>query len=87
MVISDEANPLLPMAYDIAWSGVLLALAAIGVVALVSVARARGVDRERRMLWTLAVVLLPVLGAIGWFSSDTRREARARRRDARISSP
>ncbi|WP_232527934.1 PLDc N-terminal domain-containing protein [Microbacterium suaedae] len=88
MMISEEVgtNPLIPAAYDIAWSGMVLLVAAVAITALVSIGRARGADRDRRALWAIAVIVLPVLGSILWFVSDTRRDARARRADAHISS-
>lgn len=78
MTSAEVANPLIPAAYDLAWSGVVVLALALAITALVSIVRASGGGRDLRMLWGIAVVLLPILGSICWFLSDTRRASRAR---------
>jgi len=44
--------------------GLTLIVLVLDVIALVSIFGARG--RGRRLVWTLAVLLLPIIGALGW---------------------
>lgn len=80
MTIADAANPLIPAAYDLVWSGAILLVLVLVITALVSIFRASGGSRDLRMLWAIAVVLLPAIGAICWFLSDTRRQGSVSRR-------
>lgn len=60
-------NPLVPAAYDVAWSGVALALLALLVVALVSLARsAKALTSAQALVWTLVAIFVPVLGPLAW---------------------
>ena len=54
-----------------------LAALAIDVVALASVWRSRAHSVKAKLLWTVLVALLPVLGAAAWFVlGRERRDAR-----------
>lgn len=70
-------NPLLPAAFDIAWSSVAVVLLALTIMALVSLARhAKRLPITAALVWTLVVLLFPVVGALAWFAIG-RRSVRA----------
>ena len=58
-------NPLLPAAYDVIWSGVVVLLVVLLIWAMVSIARSR-LDPRVRLVWAIIVLLLPVVGPICW---------------------
>lgn len=66
-------NPLLPAAYDIVWSCVVLLMIALLIWALIGIARS-GIDPRVRLAWALVVVLLPLVGPICWLVARPRRE-------------
>jgi len=51
-------------------------VAVVDVAALVSVWRSGGHSRKARTFWTIAVILLPVVGAIGWWTLGRERPRR-----------
>ena len=62
-----SANPLMPAAYDVVWSGVALALLALLVAALVSLSRsAKALTSTQALVWTLVAIFVPVLGPLAW---------------------
>jgi hypothetical protein len=62
-----SANPLIPAAYDIVWSGLALVLLALLVVALVSLGRsAKALTSTQTLVWTLVAIFIPVLGPLAW---------------------
>lgn len=65
-------NPLLPAAYDVIWSGIVVALVALLVWALVSIYRS-DLDAVAKLVWAIIVFLLPVVGPICWFVIESRR--------------
>ncbi|WP_167194453.1 PLD nuclease N-terminal domain-containing protein [Brevibacterium pigmentatum] len=74
-------NPLLPAAYDVIWSGVVVLLVVLLIWAMVSIARS-GLDPRVRLVWAMIVLLLPVVGPICWLiarpqKSDTSLSGRA----------
>lgn len=74
--MSDEHNPLLPAGYDIAWSVITALVIGLTVVALILLARsAKRLTPFRGMLWTLIVLLIPVLGPIAWLTIGRRANA------------
>ena len=58
-------HPLLPAAYDVIWSGVVVLLVVLLIWAMVSIARSR-LDPRVRLVWAMIVLLLPVVGPICW---------------------
>lgn len=65
-------NPMLPAGYDILWSAVTIAIIVLAVSALVSLARtprSGGPVDGVRGIWALAIIFLPILGALAWFVS------------------
>jgi hypothetical protein len=62
-----SANPLIPAGYDIVWSVVVVALFALVVTALISLARnARSLTTAQALVWTLLVLFVPLFGALAW---------------------
>ncbi|WEK61522.1 MAG: PLDc N-terminal domain-containing protein [Candidatus Microbacterium colombiense] len=70
-------NPLLPSVMDIALSAALFAVFVLTIVALVSWVRTPLPSRGAAALWACAILLLPLLGAVSWFTSQTYRSRRA----------
>lgn len=56
-------HPLLPAAYDMIWSGVVVLLVVLLVWAMVSITRSR-LDPRVRLVWAMVLLLLPVVGPI-----------------------
>jgi hypothetical protein len=46
---------------------VMLAATVLWILAIVSIARAPGLTTTERVIWILVVLILPLLGSIGWF--------------------
>lgn len=71
-------NPLVPAAVDAVWAVLAVVAFALAVAALVSVARsARELTSRQALAWTLLVVLVPALGAAGWFAIGRRAALRS----------
>lgn len=65
--MSATINPLMPAGYDIAWTAVTVLVVALTVVALVALARsAKQLTSTQALLWTLIVLLVPVIGPAAW---------------------
>ncbi|HEX5859556.1 MAG TPA: PLDc N-terminal domain-containing protein [Microbacterium sp.] len=74
--MGDAVNPLLPAAYDIAWTVAAVLSAMLAVVALVSITRhARLLTWTAAVVWTLLVILVPVIGSLAWLSVGRRARA------------
>lgn len=58
-------NPLLPASYDFLWAGIIVALVALLVWALVSIYRSP-LDPREKLAWALVAFLLPIIGPIVW---------------------
>lgn len=67
-----DNNPLVPVWYDIVWSGVVLLTVVLAVAALVSLIRS-DLDPVTKAGWAAIVILLPVIGAAVWFILQRRR--------------
>lgn len=59
-------NPLLPAPLDAVYTGFAVLAVLATVVAAVQVVRAP-VSLERRLLWLLVVLLIPILGMLAWY--------------------
>jgi len=71
--MSDSADPLLPAAFDLVWSSVVVLVLALIIVALISLARnARQLTSTQALVWTIVVIFVPVIGPIAWFSIGRR---------------
>ena len=57
------------------WAGILV----IDLAAIVSIWRNFGHSTKARVLWTLIVAVLPVLGALAWFPLGRERRSARRR--------
>ncbi len=72
-------NPLIPAGYDIAWSAITVLVIALAIVALISLARAaRRLTATQGLLWTLVVLLVPVVGPVAWLAVGRRSTAAQR---------
>lgn len=67
MRAAGPMNPLVPAAYDVVWTVVLVGVVALAVTAAGQVLRARSLSGGDELAWLLAVVLLPVAGPLLWF--------------------
>ncbi len=56
---------------------VMLAVAVLWVWAIVSIARTPGLTTAERVIWILVVLILPLLGTIGWFAFGRRSGTRS----------
>ncbi len=69
----DAHNPLVPAAYDLAWSGLAAVALVLTVVALVSLARrARTLGGGQALVWVLIVLFVPLLGSVSWLAVGRR---------------
>ena len=60
-------NPLLPAAYDLTWSVMVVAVLIFMVIALISIARvAKRITSWQSLIWTLVVVFVPLVGPLAW---------------------
>ena len=64
-----------PAAYDWIWTGILLAYLAVAAVAVLQINRSARLSASVQLVWTLAVLLLPVLVVLAWFVAGPRRPA------------
>lgn len=60
-------NPLVPTSSDAILALVALASVALAVFALVSLGRSRTVSGVQALAWAAVILLVPALGAVGWF--------------------
>lgn len=64
----DALNPLIPAAYDIAWTAVAVIVLTLMVLALVSIVRvSKNLTTTQSMVWALLAIFVPVLGPLAWF--------------------
>ncbi|WP_072313026.1 PLDc N-terminal domain-containing protein [Agrococcus sp. Marseille-P2731] len=68
IALAQAANPLLPAAYDVVWSLVVIVVVALAAAALWQILRARDLSGTQVLLWVLIVIVAPVVGALGWFA-------------------
>lgn len=61
-------------------AGLTLIVLVLNVIAIVSILGTR-TGRGRRLGWTAAVVLLPLVGALGWLMSGRRTTRLAERHE------
>jgi len=75
----EAVNPLLPAGYDVAWTAIVVALAALTATALWQALRSRAHSGGQQLLWALVILAAPVLGALAWFvlGRPKRRSAAA----------
>lgn len=71
--VSDVQNPLIPAGYDIVWSLVAVLVIALTIAALVTIARsARRLTATQALIWTVIVLLVPLLGPVAWLTIGRR---------------
>lgn len=79
----ESANPMLPAAYDVAWTLVPIVMIVLIAVSLVSIARhTDGLSSLATAVWSAVVIFATLLGPIAWFLIG-RPAARA----ARLAPP
>ncbi|MBB2976124.1 hypothetical protein FHX49_001694 [Microbacterium endophyticum] len=62
------ANPLIPAAYDLWWSGAVVLVLVALIAALVSISRTRNsVSPSHALVWTLLAIFVPIIGPASWF--------------------
>ena len=66
------ANPLIPVWFDLAWSGFVLCTLVLLVLALVQIARTPELSSTGRAIWMLIVLFVPIVGPVVWFSIGRR---------------
>ena len=66
------ANPLIPVWFDLAWSGFVLCALVLLVLALVQIARTSELSSTGRAIWVLIVLFVPIVGPVVWFSIGRR---------------
>ena len=66
------ANPLIPVWFDLAWSGFVLCALGLLVFALVQIARSSELSSTGRAIWVLIVLFVPIVGPVVWFSIGRR---------------
>lgn len=65
---APENNPLLPAAYDTAWSVAVVVVLLLMVIALISITRtAKRITSPQALIWTLVVIFVPLIGPLSWF--------------------
>lgn len=67
-------NPLLPTAYDIIWTLIVAAVAALAIWALVTVSKST-LDAPTKLAWAVFIILVPVLGIPVWAKYRRNRAA------------
>ncbi|MBA8816387.1 hypothetical protein FHX48_001460 [Microbacterium halimionae] len=61
------ANPLIPAAYDLWWSGAVVLVLVSLIAALVSISRTRdSASPGHALMWTLLAIFVPIIGPASW---------------------
>ena len=69
----ETGNPVIPAAYDVVWTAVLVAYLALIIVALVSLSRtAPRLSSWLAFAWAALIIAVPVLGALAWLAVGRR---------------
>jgi uncharacterized membrane protein YidH (DUF202 family) len=68
-------NPLIPSSFDVVATAVLLIAVGLSFAAFFSMVRSATSAGWHFLVWTLAVFLLPVVGAAAWFATRRRSSA------------
>ena len=66
------ANPLIPVWFDLAWSGFVLCALVLLVLALLQIARTPELSSTGRAIWVLIVLFVPIVGPVVWLSIGRR---------------
>jgi Zn-dependent protease with chaperone function len=62
-------NPVLPVSFELLAIVPLVLWAALLVAALLTIAKSTQLTGAQRVLWTIAVIVLPVAGSAAWLIS------------------
>ncbi|WZH36327.1 MAG: PLDc N-terminal domain-containing protein [Microbacterium enclense] len=69
----DAVNPLIPTAYDLVWSGLVIVALGLAVWAIVSLSRAAPrLTSGSVLVWVVVILFVPVLGALAWLAAGRR---------------
>lgn len=71
--VMNPTSPLVPAAYDVMWSVLVVGLLGLLAAALWSIHRSRTATAHEQLAWTLVVLLLPVVGPLLWFVARVPR--------------
>jgi hypothetical protein len=69
----------IPPFFEIVGFAIGVAMAAFALVAIVSIARTQSVTPVQRVVWVLAVVFVPVVGAIVWLATSAIENGNGRK--------
>jgi hypothetical protein len=71
--MGDVANPVIPVWFDLIWSTVAAIAIVLAIGALITLARnARRLSPNLALIWTLVILLVPVLGPVSWLMIGRR---------------
>lgn len=73
-------QPAIPPLFEITWTVVWVLVAIVTVIALVTIARSKSVSTTQKVLWLVAVLVLPGIGAIAWLVTLAVERASKRHR-------
>lgn len=65
-------SPLAPSALDVGMTIVLLVSLALSFAAFFSMMRSKTLAGWRFLIWSMAVFLIPYVGAVAWFANSRR---------------
>ena len=66
------SNPLIPVWFDLAWSGFVLCALVLLVLGLLQIAHTSELSPTGRAIWVLIVLFVPIVGPVVWFSIGRR---------------
>lgn len=70
--MNADINPKLPLAFDLAWTAILLTWMVLAGIAWVSILRTDHSRRGAKFWWCLFVLAVPLFGALIWFLTRPR---------------
>ena len=65
--LEEGSDPLLPMPYDLVWSGFFIVNLILVIVALILLIKLQGISLPVKFFMALVVIFLPILGSVGLF--------------------
>ncbi|WP_223692178.1 PLDc N-terminal domain-containing protein [Leifsonia poae] len=69
------SDPVLPSGFEFFGPAILILWAALTITALVSLTRSRSLTGAQHVIWTVAVLVIPVIGASGWLIKSALQRA------------
>ncbi|MGB7234854.1 MAG: PLD nuclease N-terminal domain-containing protein [Rhodococcus sp. (in: high G+C Gram-positive bacteria)] len=74
--VNGDMNPTLPLAFDVAWTALVVIWIVLSAVAVVSIVRTRHDRSGAKLWWCLFVLAVPVIGSLVWFWPGRARTER-----------